>query len=113
MSPISQPLTTLNALSPLDGRYQPKLDALRPYFSEYALIKHRAWVEVEWLKALSAEPALAGGSDWRFGGDKDFARASRRQSASGGKISARSSYGDKIAASKHCGNLRCRHFVSA
>jgi adenylosuccinate lyase len=52
-------LTTLNALSPLDGRYQSKLDALRPYFSEYALIKHRAWVEVEWLKALSAEPALA------------------------------------------------------
>jgi len=46
-------LTTLNALSPLDGRYQTKLDALRPYFSEYALIKHRAWVEVEWLKALS------------------------------------------------------------
>jgi adenylosuccinate lyase len=52
-------LTTLNALSPLDGRYQSKLDTLRPYFSEYALIKHRAWVEVEWLKALSAEPALA------------------------------------------------------
>ena len=51
-------LTTLNALSPLDGRYQSKLDALRPYFSEYALIKHRAWVEVEWLKALSAAPAL-------------------------------------------------------
>lgn len=46
-------LTSLNALSPLDGRYQSKLDALRPYFSEYALIKHRAWVEVEWLKALS------------------------------------------------------------
>ena len=46
-------LTTLNALSPLDGRYQSKLDALRPYFSEYALIKHRAWVEVEWLKALA------------------------------------------------------------
>jgi len=51
-------LTTLNALSPLDGRYQAKLDALRPYFSEYALIKHRAWVEVEWLKALSAAPQL-------------------------------------------------------
>jgi len=47
-------LTTLNALSPLDGRYQSKLDALRPYFSEYALIKHRALVEVEWLKALAA-----------------------------------------------------------
>ncbi|MEI8361595.1 MAG: adenylosuccinate lyase [Betaproteobacteria bacterium] len=52
-------LTTLNALSPLDGRYQTKLDALRPYFSEFALIKHRAWVEVEWLKALSAAPELA------------------------------------------------------
>ena len=52
------PLTTLNALSPLDGRYQTKLDTLRPYFSEYALIKHRAWVEVEWLKALSAAKDL-------------------------------------------------------
>jgi len=53
-----QSLTTLNALSPLDGRYQTKLDSLRPYFSEYALIKHRAWVEVEWLKALSAAKEL-------------------------------------------------------
>lgn len=53
------PLTTLNALSPLDGRYQSKLDALRPYFSEYALIKHRAWVEVEWLKALANAKELA------------------------------------------------------
>ncbi len=52
-------LTTLNALSPLDGRYQTKLDALRPFFSEYALIKHRAKVEVEWLKALAALPELA------------------------------------------------------
>ena len=51
-------LTTLNALSPLDGRYQTKLDALRPYFSEYALIKHRAWVEVEWLKGLAAAKDL-------------------------------------------------------
>ncbi len=51
-------LSTLNALSPLDGRYQTKLDALRPYFSEYALIKHRAWVEVEWLKALAAASEL-------------------------------------------------------
>ncbi|MDZ4141892.1 MAG: adenylosuccinate lyase [Methylotenera sp.] len=51
-------LTTLNALSPLDGRYQSKLDALRPCFSEYALIKHRAWVEVEWLKALAAARGL-------------------------------------------------------
>ncbi len=52
-------LTTLNALSPLDGRYQSKLDSLRPFFSEYALIKYRASVEVEWLKALSASKGLA------------------------------------------------------
>jgi adenylosuccinate lyase len=51
-------LTTLNALSPLDGRYQTKLDALRPYFSEYALIKYRASVELEWLKALAAAKDL-------------------------------------------------------
>ena len=51
-------LTTLNALSPLDGRYQTKLDSLRPYFSEYALIKYRASVEVEWLKALAAAKDL-------------------------------------------------------
>jgi adenylosuccinate lyase len=52
-------LTSLNALSPLDGRYQSKLDALRPFFSEFALIRHRALVEVEWLKTLAAEPAIA------------------------------------------------------
>lgn len=52
-------LTALNALSPLDGRYQSKLDALRPYFSEYALVRHRALVEVEWLKALAAAPQLS------------------------------------------------------
>ncbi len=51
-------LTPLNALSPLDGRYQSKADPLRAYFSEYALIKHRALVEVEWLKALAALPEI-------------------------------------------------------
>lgn len=51
-------LTPLNALSPLDGRYQSKLDPLRQHFSEYALIKYRALVEIEWLKALATEPAL-------------------------------------------------------
>ena len=48
----------LTALSPLDGRYAGKLDELRPCFSEFALIKHRVQVEVEWLKALSREPAI-------------------------------------------------------
>lgn len=51
-------LTPLNALSPLDGRYQSKVDPLRAYFSEYALIKHRALVEVEWLKAVAALPEI-------------------------------------------------------
>ena len=43
----------LTALSPLDGRYAAKLDALRPYLSEYALLHHRVFVEVAWLKALA------------------------------------------------------------
>ncbi|HEU4709772.1 MAG TPA: adenylosuccinate lyase, partial [Methylophilaceae bacterium] len=51
-------LTALNALSPLDGRYQTKLDPLRPYFSEFALIRYRMLVEVEWLKALAAESEI-------------------------------------------------------
>jgi len=49
----------LTALSPLDGRYAAKVDALRPVFSEYGLIRHRVRVEVEWLIALAAEPAIA------------------------------------------------------
>ena len=52
-------LTPLTALSPLDGRYGAKTAALRPWFSEYALIKFRVRVEVEWLKALSAAPGVA------------------------------------------------------
>ncbi len=48
-------LSPLTALSPLDGRYQGKLAALRPYFSEFALIRYRVLVEIEWLKALSME----------------------------------------------------------
>lgn len=46
-------VTRLNALSPLDGRYFDKVNALRPYFSEYALIRHRVLVEIRWLMALS------------------------------------------------------------
>ena len=52
-------ITALNALSPLDGRYQSKVDPLRACFSEYALIKHRALVEVEWLKALASAKDIA------------------------------------------------------
>jgi adenylosuccinate lyase len=52
-------LNSLTALSPLDGRYGNKTGSLRDYFSEYALIKYRVIVEIEWLKALAAEPAIA------------------------------------------------------
>ena len=49
----------LTALSPQDGRYAAKLDALRPHFSEYGLIRRRLQVEIAWLKALAAEKHFA------------------------------------------------------
>ena len=52
-------LTALTALSPLDGRYHSKVDSLRNYFSEFGLIRYRVLVEIEWLKALSAEAGIA------------------------------------------------------
>jgi adenylosuccinate lyase len=48
----------LTALSPLDGRYAAKVDALRDAFSEYALIRQRVRVEIAWLRALAAEAAI-------------------------------------------------------
>ncbi|MGH8618203.1 MAG: adenylosuccinate lyase [Burkholderiales bacterium] len=51
-------LSALTALSPLDGRYASKVDALRLHFSELGLIRNRVLVEIEWLKALAAEPAI-------------------------------------------------------
>jgi len=52
-------LTPLTALSPLDGRYHDKVAALRATFSELALIRLRVLIEVEWLKALAADPLIA------------------------------------------------------
>ena len=51
---MSQPISTLNALSPLDGRYASKLDALRPWLSESAFMKQRVLVEIHWLLALGS-----------------------------------------------------------
>jgi len=48
----------LTALSPLDGRYAAKVDALRDAFSEHALIRQRVRVEIAWLRALAAEAAI-------------------------------------------------------
>jgi adenylosuccinate lyase len=51
-------LTTLTALSPLDGRYSGQAEPLRTIFSEYGLMKARIKVELEWLKMLAAEPGI-------------------------------------------------------
>jgi adenylosuccinate lyase len=51
-------LTSLSAISPVDGRYGGKTGSLRPIFSEYGLIRHRVLVEVRWLQALAANPAI-------------------------------------------------------
>src|ERR1700740_2064717 len=48
------PLSTLSALSPLDGRYPAKTDKLRPILSEAGFMHHRVKVEIAWLQALSA-----------------------------------------------------------
>ena len=52
-------INPLSALSPLDGRYAATTDPLRPIFSEYGLMKARVHVELEWLKALAAEPKIS------------------------------------------------------
>ncbi len=49
-------LSTLNAISPIDGRYRSKTDALASYFSEEALIKYRVQVEIEYFIALCEIP---------------------------------------------------------
>jgi len=51
-------MNALTALSPLDGRYASKCDALRPYLSEFGLIHARVTVEVRWLQALANHPEI-------------------------------------------------------
>jgi adenylosuccinate lyase len=51
-------LTSLTAISPVDGRYGSKTADLRPIFSEFGLIKHRVLVEVRWLQALAGHPDI-------------------------------------------------------
>lgn len=52
------PLSGLTAISPIDGRYRNKADALANYFSEFALIRYRVIVEVRWLQCLAAHPQV-------------------------------------------------------
>ncbi|MSQ73814.1 MAG: adenylosuccinate lyase [Betaproteobacteria bacterium] len=54
------PLSSLTALSPLDGRYHRQLEPLRACFSEAALIRYRVLVEVKWLFALAGDRSIKG-----------------------------------------------------
>lgn len=49
-------ISSLNAISPIDGRYRNKVEKLAPYFSEEALIKYRVQVEIEYFIALCEIP---------------------------------------------------------
>lgn len=49
-------LDILTAVSPIDGRYRSKTEPLAPYFSEYALMKHRVRVEIEYFITLCELP---------------------------------------------------------
>ncbi|MCT4615794.1 MAG: adenylosuccinate lyase [Marinifilaceae bacterium] len=49
-------MQSLQAISPIDGRYRDKVDVLGEYFSEYALIKYRVLVEIEYFIALTKVP---------------------------------------------------------
>ncbi len=51
-------VSSLTALSPLDGRYAGKVAELRPVFSEFGLIHARVQVEIRWLQMLSAHPDI-------------------------------------------------------
>jgi adenylosuccinate lyase len=52
-------VSTLRAISPADGRYADKVNALRDIFSEYGLIRYRVLVEIRWLQFLADESAVA------------------------------------------------------
>ena len=107
-SPVDRPLNThaLTALSPLDGRYAGKVDALRDHFSEFGLIRQRVRVEIAWLAgarrrardrrsaavfADAGRAALDGGR--RVVSRRPTPRASRRSSARPTTTSRRSNTG--------------------
>jgi adenylosuccinate lyase len=52
-------LTSLSAISPIDGRYAEKTVRLREVFSEYGLMRYRIVAEIRWLEALAAHAAIA------------------------------------------------------
>ena len=52
-------LSALTALSPVDGRYGTKAAALRPFFSEFGLIRYRVIVEIRWLITLAENDSIS------------------------------------------------------
>src|SRR5437667_10769532 len=48
----------LLAVTPIDGRYRARTRVLADYFSEFALIRYRVRVEIEWYLSLAANPAI-------------------------------------------------------
>lgn len=52
-------LSSLTAISPIDGRYRAQLSNLAPYFSEFGLIRYRVWVEVEYFLFLAEKKVFA------------------------------------------------------
>jgi adenylosuccinate lyase len=53
---MSMDLSSLSAVSPIDGRYGAKTDSLRPIFSELGLIRYRVLIEVRWIERLATHP---------------------------------------------------------
>lgn len=67
-------LSSLTAISPIDGRYRGKVEILENYYSEYALIRYRVKVEIEYFIALCKLPLpqLAGVDHALFGELRDI-----------------------------------------
>lgn len=85
-------MTPLEAITPIDGRYQAKVKELSPYFSEFALIKYRVLVEVKYFQALfrkglpqlaDIDPAIIDSLDGIYTGfslaDAETIKATERQ----------------------------------
>ena len=64
-------LNSLNAVSPIDGRYRSKISNLAPYYSEFGLIRYRVLVEIEYFIALSKMP-ISQFSDYPEGNEAEL-----------------------------------------
>ena len=86
----------LTAISPIDGRYANKTEELSDFFSEYALIKYRVYVEIHYfIKLLSAElPALKDFPSGKIEDLRDLADQFSVERGAGAKLSAAGKPGD-------------------